>query len=44
MVVCSVRAGRPVMPQPEVIIERGDELIIYSTTLDVDRVRELVTQ
>jgi trk system potassium uptake protein TrkA len=44
MVVCIVRAGRPVMPQPEVIIERGDELIIYSTTLDVDRVRELVTQ
>jgi len=44
LVVCIVRAGRPVVPQPDVIIERGDELIIYSTKLDVDRVRELVTQ
>jgi trk/ktr system potassium uptake protein len=43
LLVCIVRNGRPVIPQPEVIIECGDELIIYSTTLDVDRVRELVT-
>ncbi|HEX3604691.1 MAG TPA: NAD-binding protein [Candidatus Dormibacteraeota bacterium] len=44
LVVCIVRAGRPVVPRPDVIIEGGDELIIYSTTLDVESVRELVTR
>jgi trk system potassium uptake protein TrkA len=43
LVVCIVRGGKPVVPRPEVVIEPGDELIIYSTTLDVERVRELVT-
>ena len=43
LVVCIVRGGKPVVPQPELVIERGDELIIYSTTLDVERVRELVS-
>jgi trk system potassium uptake protein TrkA len=43
LVVCIVRAGKPVVPRPDVLIEPGDELIIYSTTLDVERVRELVT-
>ncbi len=43
MVVCIVRDGRPVVPQADVVIKPGDELIIYSTTLDVDSVRELVT-
>lgn len=42
ILVCIVRQGRPVVPRPEVVIERGDELIIYSQTLDVQRVRELV--
>jgi trk system potassium uptake protein TrkA len=43
LVVCIVRGGKPVVPRPDVVIEPGDELIIYSTTLDVERVRELVT-
>ncbi|MEA2672292.1 MAG: trk/ktr system potassium uptake protein [Chloroflexota bacterium] len=43
LVVCIVRDGRPVVPDAEVIIQPGDELIIYSTTLDVESVRELVT-
>ena len=43
LLVCIVRGGRPVIPQPDVVIERGDELIIYSSTLDVERVREMVT-
>jgi trk/ktr system potassium uptake protein len=43
MVVCIVRGGKPVVPRPDLVIEPGDELIIYSTTLDVERVRELVT-
>jgi trk system potassium uptake protein TrkA len=43
LVVCIVRGGKPVVPLPDLVIEPGDELIIYSTTLDVERVRELVT-
>jgi trk system potassium uptake protein TrkA len=43
LVVCIVRDGRPVVPDAEVIIQPGDELISYSTTLDVESVRELVT-
>jgi trk/ktr system potassium uptake protein len=43
LVVCIVRDGRPVVPNAEVVIQTGDELIIYSTTLDVESVRELVT-
>jgi trk system potassium uptake protein TrkA len=43
LVVCIVREGRPVIPGAEVVIQPGDELIIYSTTLDVESVRELVT-
>jgi trk system potassium uptake protein TrkA len=43
LVVCIVRDGKPVVPRPDLVIEPGDELIIYSTTLDVERVRELVT-
>jgi len=41
LLVCIVREGRAVVPRPDVVIERGDELIIYSQTLDVQRVREL---
>lgn len=44
LLVCIVRAGGAVIPGPEVIIEPGDELIIYSRTLDVDHVRELVAR
>ncbi|MDB5066303.1 MAG: potassium channel related protein [Chloroflexi bacterium] len=43
LVVCIVRDGLPVVPQADVVIQPGDELIIYSTTLDVESVRELVT-
>ncbi len=43
LVVCIVRGGKAVVPQPDVVIQPGDELIIYSTTLDVEQVRELVS-
>ncbi len=42
MVVCIVRAGQPVMPMPDTLIEADDEIIVYSQTLDVESVRELV--
>jgi trk system potassium uptake protein len=44
MVVCIVRNGKPVVPRPEEIVERGDELIIYSHTLDVERVSAAVSR
>ena len=43
LLVCIVRGGSAVIPRAEVVIERGDEMIIYSQTLDIQRVRELVT-
>ena len=42
LVVCIVRGGKPIVPTPETVIEPEDELIIYSPTLDVESVRELV--
>lgn len=42
LVVCIVRGGKPIVPAPETVIEAEDELIIYSPTLDVESVRELV--
>jgi trk system potassium uptake protein len=44
MVVCIVRGGKPVVPRPEEVVQRGDELIIYSQTLDVERVSEAVSK
>ena len=44
LLVCIVRNGQPVIAQPEVVIEKGDELIIYSQTLDVEGVREAVAR
>jgi trk system potassium uptake protein TrkA len=44
LLVCIVRGGKAVVPDANVVIERGDELIIYSQTLDVERVRELVAR
>ena len=41
--VCIVRAGEPVMPRPEEVIQAGDELIVYSRQLDVEEVRESLT-
>ncbi|MFN2568577.1 MAG: NAD-binding protein [Candidatus Dormibacteria bacterium] len=40
MIVCIVRGGAAVMPAPDVIIEAGDELIVYSRALDVEGLRE----
>ena len=44
IVVCIVRAGEPVMPRPEEVIQPGDELIVYSRKLDVEGVREALTR
>ncbi|HYA01291.1 MAG TPA: NAD-binding protein [Candidatus Binatia bacterium] len=40
MVVCVVRAGKPVIPRPDLLVEPNDELIIYSQLLDVEAMRE----
>jgi trk system potassium uptake protein len=39
LVVCIVRKGSPVIPGPDQVIEEHDELIVYSRTLDVEKVR-----
>ncbi len=39
LVVCIVRKGLPVVPTPDEVIEKHDELIVYSRTLDVEKVR-----
>ena len=44
VVVCIVRDGRPVVPRPDEVVQKGDELIIYSTTLDVERVSQAVSR
>lgn len=43
-VVCIVRDGKPVVPRPDEVVQKGDELIIYSTTLDVERVSQAVNR
>ncbi|MGI8847482.1 MAG: potassium channel family protein [Candidatus Dormibacteria bacterium] len=43
-IVCMVRGGNPVVPLPEEVIRSGDEIIVYSRTLDVESVREAVTR
>jgi trk system potassium uptake protein TrkA len=43
LVVCIVRAGEPVVPRPEEVIQASDELIVYSRQLDVEGVRESLT-
>ncbi|HZB98358.1 MAG TPA: TrkA family potassium uptake protein [Candidatus Sulfotelmatobacter sp.] len=41
VLVCIVRNGRPVLPlRPDEVIQRSDELIIYSKMLDVEGLRE----
>jgi len=42
--VCIVRDGLPVVPRPDEVVQKGDELIIYSTTLDVERVSQAVAR
>ena len=44
IVVCIVRGGKSVVPRPDEVVEKGDELIIYSTTLDVERVSQSVAR
>ena len=44
VLVCIVRDGRAVVPRPEEVVQKGDELIIYSTTLDVERVSQAVAR
>jgi trk system potassium uptake protein TrkA len=43
IIVCVVRGGRPVVPRPEEVVQQGDELIIYSHTLDVERVSQAIS-
>ncbi|GAC1576309.1 MAG: NAD-binding protein [Candidatus Dormibacteria bacterium] len=42
VLVCVVRAGAPVIATPDVTIMRGDELIVYARSLDVESVRRAV--
>lgn len=42
IVVCIVRRGEPVQPRPDEVVQAGDELIVYSRTLDVQRVSAVV--
>lgn len=44
LVVCIVRGGKPVLPSPDELVEQGDELIVYSQTLDVERVSEALSR
>jgi trk system potassium uptake protein len=44
LVVCIVRDGKPVLPSPDEVVQRGDELIVYSQTLDVERVSEALSR
>ena len=43
LVVCIVRNGQAVPPQPDEIIQEQDELIVYSRRLDVEDVRRSLT-
>jgi trk system potassium uptake protein len=43
LVVCIVRAGEPVLPAPDEVIQARDELIVYSKKLDIEGVREALT-
>ena len=39
-VVCVVRDGRPLPPDPETVVQPGDELVVYSQLVDVAAVRD----
>jgi trk system potassium uptake protein TrkA len=39
-VVCVVREGQPVAPTPDLVVQGGDELVVYSQVTDVAAVRE----
>ena len=44
IIVCIVRAGKPVVPAPETIVEPGDELVVYSQLLDIAAVGEALSK
>ena len=44
IIVCIVRAGKPVVPAPETIVEPGDELVVYSKLLDIAAVGEALSK
>jgi trk system potassium uptake protein TrkA len=44
IIVCIVRAGKPVVPQPDTVIEPGDELVVYSQLTDVAAVGEALAR
>jgi trk system potassium uptake protein TrkA len=43
LLVCVVRDGRPLVPQTDLVVQEGDEMIVYSTTLDVEAVRRSIS-
>jgi trk system potassium uptake protein len=44
MVVCIVRDGKAVVPRPDEVVQKGDELIFYSQTLDVEGLSRAVSR
>ena len=44
IIVCIVRAGKPVIPDPATIIEPGDELVVYSQLADVAAMGEALAK
>ena len=43
-IVCIVRAGGPVPPEPDTVVESGDELVVYSQLLDVAALGEALAR
>jgi len=44
IIVCIVRAGQPVVPTPETVVQPGDELVVYSQLADVAAMGEAVAK
>ena len=44
IIVCIVRAGKPVVPAPETVVEAGDELVVFSQLLDIAAVGEALSK
>ena len=43
-IVCVVRAGQPLVPAPDTVVEAGDELVVYTQLLDVAAVGEALAR
>jgi len=43
-IVCIVRSGKPLPPEPDTVVEPGDELVVYSQLLDVAEVGEALAR